>query len=87
MVEHTGREPLCTHHWLIESPKGAISPGRCKICGEEKPFRNSRHGLNWRGYRTLRPEVALDDTNQGTPAALTIPIFRTIDQLGGKRIA
>jgi len=32
----------CRHHWIIESPHGALSDGRCKICGEERQFRGAR---------------------------------------------
>jgi len=31
----------CGHYWLIESPSGPISKGRCKFCGAEKEFSNS----------------------------------------------
>ena len=31
----------CGHYWLIESPGGPISKGRCKLCGAEKEFSNS----------------------------------------------
>jgi hypothetical protein len=31
----------CGHYWLIESPDGPISKGRCKLCGVEKEFSNS----------------------------------------------
>ena len=31
----------CKHHWLIESPHGPISKGVCRLCGDEKGFRNS----------------------------------------------
>ena len=31
----------CRHHWVIESPHGPISKGICRICGDEKGFRNS----------------------------------------------
>lgn len=30
----------CTHHWVIESPSGPASRGLCKLCGEEREFRN-----------------------------------------------
>ena len=30
----------CRHHWLIETPSGATSPGYCKRCGEERQFSN-----------------------------------------------
>ena len=32
------------HHWLIASPDGAWSSGRCKNCGWEKDFRNYSEG-------------------------------------------
>lgn len=37
----------CRHHWLIESPSGALSRGRCKVCGEERQFRNSANDYIW----------------------------------------
>ncbi len=65
----TMEAPTCQHHWLIESPQGAMSKGRCKRCGEEKEFRNSAtdhlwedesgSGYNaWRGKRTAPAAVA-----------------------------
>jgi hypothetical protein len=41
--------PQCRHHWLIESPHGATSVGVCKICGEEREFRNSASDSLWEG--------------------------------------
>ena len=41
--------PTCRHHWLIESPQGATSFGRCKVCGEVKEFRNSAADTLWEG--------------------------------------
>jgi hypothetical protein len=43
------QEPLCKHHWVIESPQGATSLGRCKLCGEAKEFRNSAVDTLWEG--------------------------------------
>ena len=37
----------CRHHWIIESPHGALSDGRCKVCGEEREFRNSANDYIW----------------------------------------
>jgi hypothetical protein len=57
----------CQHHWVIETPRGSMSQGRCKRCGEEREFRNSAQdhlweddsgsggGYNpWRGVRPAR---------------------------------
>ena len=36
----------CIHHWLLESPDGPNSHGRCKLCGEERDFPNWIAGYN-----------------------------------------
>ena len=41
--------PVCRHHWLIETPHGATSLGRCKVCGEIREFRNSAADTLWEG--------------------------------------
>ena len=52
--KNTGQEPetqeiTCQHHWVIDTPRGALSQGRCKRCGEEREFRNSAHDYVWEG--------------------------------------
>ena len=29
------------HHWVIDTPNGALSQGKCRHCGAEQLFRNS----------------------------------------------
>ena len=41
--------PVCRHHWIIESPQGATSAGRCKLCNETREFRNSASDTVWEG--------------------------------------
>jgi hypothetical protein len=41
--------PVCRHHWVIDSPHGATSMGRCKICAEVREFRNSAVDTVWEG--------------------------------------
>ncbi len=41
--------PQCRHHWVIETPHGATSIGRCKICSEIREFRNSAADTLWEG--------------------------------------
>jgi hypothetical protein len=41
--------PTCRHHWIIESPHGATSLGRCKRCREVREFRNSAADTLWEG--------------------------------------
>jgi hypothetical protein len=63
--EAESAEITCQHHWVIETPRGSMSQGRCKRCGEQREFRNSAHdhlweddsggGYNpWRGSRPTR---------------------------------
>ena len=40
-VEEAVAQDKCRHYWLIETPKGPISRGVCKLCGVEKDFYNS----------------------------------------------
>jgi hypothetical protein len=30
----------CCHHWVIDTSEDTDSKGRCKLCGEERTFRN-----------------------------------------------
>jgi hypothetical protein len=64
----------CQHHWLIETPQGAVSRGRCKHCGEERDFRNSatdhlwedESGASytpWRGMRTTARPLSDDEAS------------------------
>jgi hypothetical protein len=39
--------PACAHRWVIASPDGEFSLGRCKICGLEKQFPNSAEDYLW----------------------------------------
>ncbi len=43
------QEPTCRHHWVIETPHGATSFGRCKVCDEVREFRNSAGDSLWEG--------------------------------------
>ncbi|HYM13970.1 MAG TPA: hypothetical protein VEZ14_00225 [Dehalococcoidia bacterium] len=39
--------PECIHHWVIASPNGAMSLGKCKVCGLEREFPNSAEDGLW----------------------------------------
>jgi len=81
--EAVAEAPECQHHWLIETPRGSMSQGRCKRCGEEREFRNSAtdhlwedesgSGYNaWRGVRA-KPAVADDDEVAASPGSAREP--------------
>lgn len=43
-------KPSCVHHWLIETPAGATSKGRCKRCKATREFSNVGEPV-WREWR------------------------------------
>jgi len=68
--------PTCQHHWLIETPRGSTSTGRCKVCGEQRDFRNSAtdhlwegesgNSYNaWRGIRSVTKNVSEESSMAG----------------------
>ena len=42
----------CKHHWVIEPPNGAVSMGKCKLCGTNQEFRNSFEYSSWYGTKS-----------------------------------
>jgi hypothetical protein len=40
-------ESECRHRWLIESPNGPTSQGKCTVCGEVGEFKNSMPVSGW----------------------------------------
>jgi hypothetical protein len=46
--ELTAEQPVsCVHRWVIASPNGETSIGRCKLCGLEREFPNSADDYLW----------------------------------------
>ena len=37
--------------WVIAAPSGPEAPGKCKICGTERTFRNSFEYSSWYGSK------------------------------------
>lgn len=77
-------EPVCRHHWRIESPNGATSMGRCKACGEIKEFSNSSTDSIWenensdsgnrwrgRGRGSAAPVADVPATTADAPAPIS----------------
>jgi hypothetical protein len=56
--------PVCRHHWVIDSPHGATSMGRCKVCNEIREFRNSAADTVWEGD----PMNSISKMGGGRPA-------------------
>ena len=52
---------ICKHHWLIESPAGETSMGRCKICGEERKFQNYNNSSVYPRRYSQRGQEAIEE--------------------------
>lgn len=61
------KQNLCQHHWLIEPAGGPTSKGRCRLCGEERFFRNSLDSLGWE-----RDMPVITDSPRTRPATISI---------------
>lgn len=46
-LDDLGTEDSCIHYWLIGSPTGPISQGKCRNCGILKEFNNFFEGSAW----------------------------------------
>ena len=38
---------VCRHHWVIQPADGPVSNGSCKICGENRKFKNYVESATW----------------------------------------
>jgi len=47
IIQRSETTPGCRHHWVIEKARGPISRGTCRLCGEEKDFRNFSDDFYW----------------------------------------
>jgi hypothetical protein len=72
--------PTCQHHWIIDTPRGALSAGRCKRCGEIREFKNSTEyvwdddsggGSPWRGIRATPTKSTADDNEMAASGRST----------------
>ncbi len=41
LSKSNAKQHECTHHWMINSPEGHISYGRCRLCGAITEFSNA----------------------------------------------
>jgi hypothetical protein len=49
----------CQHHWIIETPSGPVSRGVCKLCGEQRAFKNYLDAPYW------EDDLSLDQVSSG----------------------
>ena len=61
----------CAHHWVIETPAGPLSHGRCKLCGQDREFRNSPDNAFYWEDDASRKAVAATSSVASGPAGST----------------
>ena len=59
----------CAHHWVIDTPAGPLSKGRCKLCGQDREFRNSPDNAFYWEDDASRKAAAAAASGVSTPAA------------------
>ena len=64
---------ICAHHWVIETPAGPLSHGRCKLCGQDREFRNSPDNAFYWEDDASRKAVAATSSAASTPAVSASP--------------
>lgn len=40
----------CKHYWIIDTPSGPMSKGRCRLCGLEREFKNYLDVEGWSDF-------------------------------------
>jgi hypothetical protein len=66
----TGAQSECSHHWVIESPDGPTSQGRCKHCGVVKEFSNYLPYSSWNEEKApARKRSRRNGAEEGEPIA------------------
>ncbi len=38
---------VCRHHWVIQPADGPVSNGSCRVCGENREFKNYVESATW----------------------------------------
>jgi hypothetical protein len=59
----------CSHHWVIDTPAGPLSKGRCKLCGQDREFRNSPDNAFYWEDDASRKAAAAASNGASTSAA------------------
>jgi|GEM_PF-2361713 hypothetical protein len=59
----------CSHHWVIDTPAGPLSKGRCKLCGLDREFRNSPDNAFYWEDDASRKAAAAASSGASTSAA------------------
>jgi len=58
----------CVHHWIIDSPHGHMSYGKCRFCGAVTEFSNTlRDAFVRKDIPETAPEIKVDDTQTSIP--------------------
>ena len=62
--------PTCCHYWIIETARGPISRGECRVCHEVRDFKNSVFDME-RESKDSRSRKAAQSENNNQQAAVS----------------
>ena len=62
--------PTCCHYWIIETARGPISRGECRVCHEVRDFKNSVFDME-RESRDSRSRKATQSEDNNQQAAVS----------------
>ena len=68
----------CTHHWVIETPSGPVSRGKCKLCNEDGEFKNYLDNTPY-----WEDDVSLDQVSSGARFRADAPTAEPDDSVEG----
>ena len=72
----------CAHYWLIETPAGESSEGRCKHCGKSRAFLNYSQRRTM--TRSVKPAPPGGHVNAAAASANSSPTATTNGNGNGK---
>jgi len=56
----------CTHYWILPSPNGKITVGKCRNCKEIKEFNNTHPHFEDKGSWTSRNKTSWEVSKEET---------------------
>ena len=74
--------PTCCHYWIIETARGPISRGECRVCHEVRDFKNSVFDMEResRDSRSRKATQSEDNNQQAAVSQAPLEIGQEVSQ-------
>ena len=60
---------VCRHHWVIQPADGPVSNGSCRVCGENREFKNYVESATWGDSRISGKSASVSSVVESTSDA------------------